>query len=60
MECNITYRQKDKGWQYIISYKVNRKWKQVSKQGFKSRASARIAADKRTEELRETLIQCRC
>ena len=55
MEYNITYRQKDKGWQYIISYKVNRKWKQVSKQGFKSRASARIAADKRTEELRDAL-----
>ena len=31
MDYNITYRQKDKGWQYIISYKVNGKWKQKSK-----------------------------
>lgn len=29
MEYNITYRQKDKGWQYIISMKENGKWRQV-------------------------------
>ncbi|MDB2075669.1 tyrosine-type recombinase/integrase [Clostridium paraputrificum] len=35
MEYNITSRQKDKGWQYIISYKdKNGKWRQKSKQGF--------------------------
>lgn len=35
MQYNITYRKKDKGWQYIISYKDKYgKWKQKSKQGF--------------------------
>jgi len=34
MEYNITYRQKDKGMQAIVSYKDNGKWKQKSKQGF--------------------------
>ena len=36
MEYNITYRQKDKDWQYIISYKVNGKWKQRRKYEFKN------------------------
>jgi integrase len=40
MEYNITYRQKDKGWQYIISRKENGKWRQIkSKQGFKTKNS---------------------
>lgn len=35
MQYNITYRKKDNGWQYIISYKDKYgKWKQKSKQGF--------------------------
>lgn len=35
MQYNITYRKKDNGWQYIISYKDNNgKWKQKSRQGF--------------------------
>lgn len=54
MEYNITYRQKDKGWQYIISYKDNEgKWKQKSKQGFKTRALAKLAADDRLDEMKE-------
>lgn len=32
LQYNITYRQKDKGWQYIISYKVDSKWRQKAKQ----------------------------
>ncbi|WP_294405741.1 site-specific integrase [uncultured Clostridium sp.] len=46
LEYNITYRQKDKGWQYIISYKINGKWKQKSKQGFKTKKDAKPAAEK--------------
>lgn len=52
MEYNITYRQKDKGWQYIISYKVNNKWKQKSKQGFKSKKEAKPFADEMLEQLK--------
>lgn len=52
MEYNITYRQKDGGWQYIISFKQNGKWKQRSKQGFRTRALAKKAADIRLDELK--------
>ncbi len=42
MDNNITYRKKDKGWQYIISYKNNLgQWKQKSKQGFKTQKDAK-------------------
>lgn len=38
MQYNITYREKDKEIQFIISYKDNYgKWKQKSKQGFKTK-----------------------
>ncbi|AYO30217.1 site-specific integrase [Biomaibacter acetigenes] len=54
MDYNITYRQKDGGWQYIISYKdQNGKWRQKSKQGFKGQREAKRAADKRLEELKK-------
>lgn len=53
MDYNITYRQKDKGWQYIISYKVNGKWKQKSKQGFKSKKDAKPYAEIEFNKLKE-------
>lgn len=54
MEYNITYRQKDGGWQYIISYKdQNGKWRQKGRQGFRTRGLAKLAADERLEELKE-------
>ncbi|SHJ82979.1 Site-specific recombinase XerD [Geosporobacter subterraneus DSM 17957] len=54
MEYNITLREKDKGWQYIISYKdTTGKWKQKSKQGFKKRADAKKAADQRLDDLKK-------
>lgn len=53
MQYNITYRQKDKGWQFIISYKSNTgKWKQKSKQGFVKKGLAQIAAGKMLENLK--------
>jgi integrase len=53
MDYNITYRQKDKGWQFIISYKAtNGKWKQRGKQGFKTKKEAKAAAEKRLLELK--------
>lgn len=53
MQYNITYRQKDKGWQYIISFKKDEDWKQRSKQGFRTKALAKVAADKRLEDLKK-------
>lgn len=52
MEYNITYRQKDKGWQFIISYKINGKWKQKSKQGFSTKKEAKPEAEKALKELK--------
>ena len=41
MEYNFTFREKDKGFQVILSYKDNRGcWKQKSKQGFKTKREA--------------------
>ena len=54
MEYNITYRKKDKGWQYIVTAKEGNEWKyKGSKQGFATKATAKIAADARVEELKE-------
>lgn len=53
-EYNVTYREKDGGWQYIISFKdQNGKWKQRSKQGFSRKSIAKKAAEKRAEELKK-------
>src|SRR5471030_3005629 len=53
MEYNVTYRQKDKGWRYIISYKTNGKWKQKSKQGFKTKKDAKPLAEQMVLELKK-------
>lgn len=54
MDYNITFRQKDKGWQFIISQKIGNKWKQVkSKQGFKGKKEAKDYAQNVLEELKE-------
>lgn len=48
MDYNITYREKDKGLQVIVSYKdSNGKWRQKSKQGFEN---SRIGKRKAKEE----------
>lgn len=56
MDYNITYRQKDKGWQFIISYKANGKWKQKSKQGFKTKKDAKPEAEKMVKEIKKELV----
>ncbi len=54
MDYNITYRQKDGGWQYIISFKNHDgKWKQRSKQGYETKRAARKAAGERLDEMKE-------
>lgn len=56
MQYNITYREKDKGIQFIISYKdCFGKWKQKSKQGFKIKREAKAAADIELEKLKKSL-----
>jgi len=57
LQYNITYREKDKGIQYIISYKDETgKWKQKSKQGFKGKKEAKAAADKALDALKKQII----
>ncbi|OSA88354.1 UNVERIFIED_ORG: site-specific integrase [Clostridium botulinum] len=52
LEYNITYRQKDKGIQAIISYKDNSgKWRQKSKQGFKTKKDAKLVVSKLVKEI---------
>ena len=42
LNYNLTFREKDKGWQCIVSYKDKLgKWKQKSKQGFKTKKEAK-------------------
>ena len=42
LNYNLTFREKDKGWQCIVSYKEKSgKWKQKSKQGFKTKREAK-------------------
>ncbi|MFW2503805.1 tyrosine-type recombinase/integrase [Clostridium diolis] len=54
MDYNITYRQKDKGWQYIISRKENNKWRQIkSKQGFRTKSESKNHAEKILTDLKE-------
>lgn len=55
MDYNITYREKDGGWQYIISYKDDKKWRQKSKQGFEKKKDAKAAAEKHLDELRKEM-----
>jgi len=56
MQYNITYRKKDKGIQFIISYKDNeKKWRQKSKQGFQSSKEAKSAAQSEVKDLEKSL-----
>lgn len=57
MQYNISFREKDKGWQYIISYKLDKKWKQKAKQGFKTKKEAKKASDLALSELKETIMR---
>ena len=44
MICSTHYREKDSGWQLIVSYKTtDGKWRQKSRQGFKTRKAAKEA-----------------
>ena len=56
MDYNITYREKDKSIQCIISYKdANGKWKQKSKQGFKTQKASKSWINDILEKLEEEI-----
>lgn len=56
---NITIREKDGGYQAIVSYKQNGKWKQKSKQGFSTKKDAKTWANeiqfKLTEDRKDNI-----
>lgn len=55
MEYNVTYRQKNKGWQYIISRKEGTKWTQIkSKQGFRTKSEAKPVAEDELKKIKAT------
>ena len=41
MNTTTTYRQKDSGWQIIVSYKDGKNWRQKSRQGFATKKDAK-------------------
>ena len=55
MQCNITVRKKDKGYQCIVSYKDGNRWRQKSKQGFETQKAAKIHAQTIIDKLKKTI-----
>ena len=56
MQYNISVRKKDKGFQIIVSYKDGYKWKQKSKQGFKTKREAKEYGHVIVKELDKTAL----
>ena len=50
------YRKKSTGWQVILSYKADGKWKQKSKQGFSQKSLAKAAGEKLLKEIAENYV----
>lgn len=59
MQYSTLIRKKDKGYQYIITYKNFDRWKQKSKQGFKTKAEAQDHMLRTLKEL-EKLVNSEC
>lgn len=53
MEYRFSYREKNGSICLILSYKVGRRWKQKTKQGFKTQREARRYQDELLEQARE-------
>lgn len=56
MQYNFTIRKKDKGFQIIVAYKYGYKWKQKSKQGFKTKREAKEYGHVIVKELDKTAL----
>ncbi len=52
MEYTFSYREKNGSVCLILSYKVGRKWKQKTKQGFKTQREARAYQDILLEQVK--------
>lgn len=51
-QYNFSYREKDGGWQVILSYKDSSgKWRQKSKQGLRTKKAAKAAGDDLLEKV---------
>lgn len=55
MDINLTLRPKNKGWQYLVSYKQGKTWRQRTRQGFKTRAEAKRAGTELIKRISEEL-----
>jgi integrase len=53
LQYSTLIRKKDKGYQYIITYKVGTEWKTKSKQGFKKKQDAQTAMDNALKDLKD-------
>ena len=54
MKHTTTYRQKDNGWQIIVSYKdADGKWHQKSKQGFQLKSDAKQYEEELLREIKK-------
>lgn len=55
-DYKFSYRQKNGGWQIILSFKVGKKWKQKSKQGFPTKRAANEAKSALLDEARKASL----
>ena len=53
MKHTTTFRQKDSGWQIIISYKDGDRWRQKSRQGFARKSDAKDAEAELLQEIKK-------
>lgn len=56
MQYNVSVRKKDKGYQVIVSYKDGYKWRQKSKQGFRTQREAKEYGHVILKELDKTVL----
>ena len=57
MEYSFSYREKNGSVCLILSYKVGKRWKQKTKQGFKTQREARKYQDTLLDKVKETAGQ---
>lgn len=55
IQHTICYRKKDNGWQFVINYKVDNKWKQTAKQGFRTKKEAQLTSEKYWNEFKKNI-----
>lgn len=56
MQYNVSVRKKDKGYQVIVSYKDGYRWRQKSKQGFRTQREAKEYGHVILKELDKTVL----